>query len=343
MKTIFKLLIISTIFSSCQKNQEQQQSTDSLKTAIEIPKKTPQKLMQEIDSQLVFGDSLLNEFESEESLEGGMEYAFYDENYQLTKIKRESFGETYMNVDQFYFDSTANLIGVKSEKFTYNRSTAEESEIPLITTPQGKHIVCFEGNKIVFYQKIKSKRKFEDKTEAQEAEYWIKRAMASAKQFETNKESDFYEKFTQLQYDETKNSPIHIYKLRDKMYCLNNFDDEVFKNTRFDKIRTPHLGIIELTYKPETSGWHETRTGMLFQSSGEVKVDKKSEVVEIDHQKYLFISFQLFEGSSTSKYFTVINLANLSSTSLIISSGKSNEATITNRAIRAFLNTKVIH
>lgn len=340
MKTIFKLLIISTILSSCQKNQEQQQTTDSLKTVIEISKKTPQELMQEIDNQLVFGDSLVNEFESEESLEGGTEYAFYDEKYQLTKIKRENFGETYMNVDQFYFDSTANLIAVKSEKFTYNRSTAEESETPLVSTPQGKHIVCYEGNKIVFYQKIQSKRKFEDKTEAQEADYWIKRATASAKQFETNKESDFYEKFTQLQYDETKNTPIHIYKLRDKMYCLNNFDDEVFKSTRFDKIKTPQLGIIELTYKPETSGWHETQTGMLLQSSGEVKVDKKSELVEIDHQKYLFISFQLFEGSTTSKYFTVINLANLSSTSLIVSGSKSNEATILNKTIRDFLNTR---
>lgn len=336
MKTIFKLLIISTIVSSCQKTQEQQ-TTDSLKTAIETPKKTPQELMQEIDSQLFLGDSLLHESENEESLEGSMEYAYYDENYQLTKIKRENFGETYMNVDQFYFDSTANLIAVKSEKFTYNRSTTEESETPLISTPQGKHIVCFEGNKIVFYQKLKSKRKFEDKTEAQEADYWQKQARASAKQFEQNKESDFYEKFTQLQYDETKNSPIHIYKLRDKMYCLNNFDDEVFKSTRFEKIKTPNLGVIELTYKPETSGWHETKTSTLLQSSGEIKVDKKSEVVEIDHQKYLFIRFQLFEGNSISKYFTLINLTNLSSTSLIASNGKSNKATITNKAIRDFL------
>lgn len=306
MKTIFKLLIISIILSSCQKKTEQQQTTDSLKMVIEIPKKTPQELMQEIDSQLVFGDSLLNEFESEESLEGGMEYAFYDENYQLTKIKKENFGETYMNVDQFYFDSTANLVAVKSEKFTYNRSTTEESETPLISTPQGKHIVCFEGNKIVFYQKLKSKRKFEDKTEAQEAEYWIKRATTPAKQFEANKESDFYEKFTQLQYDETKNSPIHIYKLRDKMYCLNNFDDEVFKNTRFDKIKTPNLGIIELTYKPETSGWYQTQTVTFFQSSAEIQVSSKAEVAKL---KTKIICILVINSSKTAKFQTTIQFS----------------------------------
>lgn len=340
MKTIFKLLIISIILSSCQKKTEQQQTTDSLKTVIEIPKKTPQELMQEIDNQILNGDSLLYELGNDESLEGGMDKCYFNENLTLKKIIRENYGETYNNIDEFYFDENNNLFAVTSERSNYNKSVYDESEIPLKATSQGKYIIFLDKNQIKTYIKVKNKRKFEDKTEAQETDYWIKRATASAKQFETNKESDFYEKFTQLQYDETKNSPIHIYKLRDKMYCLNNFDDEVFKSTRFDKIKTPQLGIIELTYKPETSGWHETKTVTFFQSSAEIQVSSKAEVAKIENQNYLYFSYKLFENGKISNYYSVFNPNTFSATSLIISNGKSNEATIANKPIHDFLIAK---
>lgn len=340
MKTIFNFFLLTLLLASCSKKPTEQNSTDSVSLSTATSQKTPQELMQEIDNQIVNGDSLLFELGNEESLEGGMDKCYFDENLTLKKTIRENYGETYNNIDEFYFDENNNLFAVTSERSNYNKSVYDESETPLKATSQGKYIIFLDKNQIKTYIKAKNKRKFEDKTEAQEADYWIKRATASAKQFETNKESDFYEKFTQLQYDETKNSPIHIYKLRDKMYCLNNFDDEVFKSTRFDKIKTPNLGIIELTYKPETSGWYQTKSNTFFQSSAEIQVSSKAEVANIENQNYLYFSYQLFENGKISNYYTVFNPNTFSATSLIISNGKTNEATIANKVIRDFLIAK---
>jgi hypothetical protein len=140
---------------------------------------SPQTLVANIEAQLIAGDSVTRLIEdNEESLEGGEEILYFDRQRHIVKAKKINYGETYQEVDMFYFDPKGHLISVTSEKIRYNRSTYEESSEPLVMKSEGIYKISFdEAQQLLDYQKPNNLRKFENsKTEGQEIAYWLARA-----------------------------------------------------------------------------------------------------------------------------------------------------------------------
>ena len=153
---ISKILLLAAVGFACQNSPKTDTPTDSLAVAGgEEMAQTPEKFINEIESAITDGDSMVNSLdENQESLEGGEEVAFFTPNLDITKIRKVNFGETYQNIESFYFKN-GKLMTLTSEYLKYNKSTYDESPEPLVMKSDGKFLIGFnENGEKVDYKKI---------------------------------------------------------------------------------------------------------------------------------------------------------------------------------------------
>jgi hypothetical protein len=172
----FSWLVLGVCLACQNNNTKSPPETTKIVEAVAI---SPQTLVSNIEAQIIEGDSAVRTIEdNEETLEGGEEILYFDRQRHIVKAKKINYGETFQNIDTFYFAPEGQLISVKSEIIRYNRSTYEESSEPLRMKSEGIYQLFFDkSQQLLDYQKLNNLRKFEGSNPvSQEVAYWIARA-----------------------------------------------------------------------------------------------------------------------------------------------------------------------
>lgn len=338
---ISKILLFAAVCFACKNSPKTDTPTDSLAVATgEAISQTPEKFINEIESAITDGDSMVNSLdESEESLEGGEEVAFFTPNLDLTKIRKVNFGETYQNIESFYFKNR-KLLALTSEYLKYNKSTYDESPEPLVMRSEGKFLIGFnENGEKVDYKKINNKRRFEDKyTESQEIEFWKKRGTELFGKYDAHKDEFFFSHYEAAQYDEMGVTPTLVFKLKNQIYSFIDQSVEPSEKGRTMNFDGPMFGVSKLIYDPKTEKWkHSQKATILNLPEGKMEVNEGIKNVMVDGRSFLFISFTTSEKGTNSSYYTLVDTIDLSTISLIKTKGKDNSATISSEPIRTFL------
>ena len=338
------LFVLVVLVWSCS-SKKSTENTDTLAVATQtVVIKTPEDLIKETDLNVAEGDSIVNSIEStEESLEGGEDVAYFNSDLYITKIKKSNFGETYQNEDIFYYNSKGSIYAITSETFRYNRSTYEESSVPMVIKSEGKHTMTFDSTgKQLSYQKVNNKRKMEEKfNEKQELDYWLKRGKQLFETYSTQSDKFFFSRYESAQYDATHTTPILVYKIKNQLFSIIDVSTE--PDGRNLELNSPIMEVVKLIYDPNSETWKQSQKAtMLNYSNGDVSVNDKIEKAMLDGRTFVFISFKTKETKTgnTENYYTLIDTLDLSMQSLIKSKGKDNSSTFTSEAVKQFLLEK---
>lgn len=338
------LLLVIAISWACTKSSEKTADSHVAISEASATQPTPEQQMQQIDAGIADGDSVVSAIEStDESLEGGEDIAYFNPDLYITKIKKSNFGETFQNEDNFYYTPKGKIFAITSETFRYNRSTYEESPVPISLQSEGKFTITFDSTgKQIAYQKVNNKRKMEEKyNEKQELDYWLNRGNQLFETYSTQSEKFFYTRYESAQYNATHTTPILVYKIKNQLFSIIDVSTE--PDGRNLELNSPILEVVKLIYEPKTEEWKQSQKATILNySNGDVSVNDKIEKVTIDGRTFVFISFKTKETKTgdIEEYFTLIDTLDLSMQSLIKSGGKDNASTFTSAAIKQFLLEK---
>jgi hypothetical protein len=339
-----KAILIAAVCLSCQSKPKTETSADSLAKATNFEiTETPEQFIDEIEGAISDGDSMVNSLdENQESLEGGEEVAFFTPNLDISKIRKVNFGETYQNIENFYFKN-GKLLALTSENLKYNKSTYDESPEPLVMKSEGKFLITYnENGEKTVYKKLNEKRIFEDKySENQEIEFWKTKANELFEKYDAHKEEFFFSKYEAAQYDEMGVTPSLVFKLKNQMYSFIDQSVEADEKSRIMNFEGPMFGVSKLIYNARTEKWkHSQRATILDLPEGKMEINEGIKNVVLEGRSFLYITFSISEKGTNSNYYTLVDTIDLSSVSLIKSKGKDNSATISSEAIRKYLLEK---
>jgi hypothetical protein len=338
---IIKVVLIAALCMACHNTPKTETLADSLALATNFEiTQTPEQFIGKIEGAIAEGDSMLNSLdENQESLEGGEEMAFFTPNLEISKIRKVNFGETYQNIENFYFKN-GKLLVLTSENLKYNKSTYDESPEPLVMKSEGKFLISYnENGEKIQYKKLNEKRRYEDNySENQEIEYWKTKGAELFEKYDAHKDEFFFSKYEAAQYDEMGVTPSLVFKLKNQMYSFIDQSVEPDEKGRMMNFEGPMFGVSKLIYDARTEKWkHSQRATILDLPEGKMEVNEGIKNIILEGHSFLYITFSISEKGTNSSYYTLVDTIDLSTISLIKSKGKDNSATISSEAIRKFL------